>query len=441
MIEFNKIQLKPSSVLGIPIKTYDNDFTFIINGEEFKTSRIISDLLSPKICNIHFSDPTSNVYIINTSHKGNFSRFLNLATFDEIDIPENEQCFISEVIEKLGLEYIKVTTIDSSTNLTIDNVFPMIQKHEKFERIYSKLFSEEIDFISEHFYEICETKEEELKQLSIGTLFRIINNQKLKLNSEDQLLHFLNEIYGLNSNYSILYECVQFVNVTTDVMKEFLSVFDSEFISRGTWLALSCRLENEITKENKNESANRYNNQKQQPKNEGMTFVAPSDNSFSGILNFLRKKSNKNIESEVEITGSSVLDSSDRHQPRNVVDYENQSNEFYTKDQPDNWICFDFKEHRIIPTDYTIKSYDCIQNYRSAKSWKLEVSNDNNSWEVIDEVENCEEVNGNCKVHTFRIKQQPSNAVRYLRMKSTGKCWNGQNHFNIGKFEIYGALL
>ena len=46
---------------------------------------------------------------------------------------------------------------------------------------------------------------------------------------------------------------------------------------------------------------------------------------------------------------------------------------------------FDFKDHKIIPTDYTLKSNSSSANVQKPKSWVIEGSNDNNSWEVIDE--------------------------------------------------------
>lgn len=48
-----KIQLKTTSILNVSLQSYEKDFSFLVNGEEFKTSRIISDLLSPKICQLH----------------------------------------------------------------------------------------------------------------------------------------------------------------------------------------------------------------------------------------------------------------------------------------------------------------------------------------------------------------------------------------------------
>ena len=62
----SKMQLKTSCILTVPFQTYDADFSFIVNGEEFKTSRFISDLLSPTICKMHLNDPTVDTYIINT---------------------------------------------------------------------------------------------------------------------------------------------------------------------------------------------------------------------------------------------------------------------------------------------------------------------------------------------------------------------------------------
>lgn len=58
MIDENQIILKPISILNVPFQIYQKDFTFFVNDEEFKTNKIISDILSPKICQIHYNDPT-----------------------------------------------------------------------------------------------------------------------------------------------------------------------------------------------------------------------------------------------------------------------------------------------------------------------------------------------------------------------------------------------
>ena len=93
------MQLNPSTILNVPIETYPNDFTFIVNGQKFKTSRLVSDLLSPKISHIHANDPTYDTFTIDTSNHGNFDNILKLVNFKEVNYPEKEIPFISEVIE------------------------------------------------------------------------------------------------------------------------------------------------------------------------------------------------------------------------------------------------------------------------------------------------------------------------------------------------------
>ena len=131
------IQLKPSSILNVPLQTYIEEFSFLVNGKEFKTNRLISDLLSPKICQIHSNDPVFNEFVINTTKDGDFNNILNLAKFDQIAIPLNEVEFIGEVIEILGNESFNSFISNEITKITIDNVISLLKLHEKFRKIYS----------------------------------------------------------------------------------------------------------------------------------------------------------------------------------------------------------------------------------------------------------------------------------------------------------------
>jgi hypothetical protein len=54
-----------------------------------------------------------------------------------------------------------------------------------------------------------------------------------------------------------------------------------------------------------------------------------------------------------EITASSVYPLGSAA-PHNVVDFKNQYSDFDWKDQPSQWIYWDFKTLKIEPTHYTI---------------------------------------------------------------------------------------
>lgn len=197
MSETNQIQIKITSIKDVPMNTYGEEFTFIVNGQEFPTSRLFSDLLSSKICRIHQVDPTYNRMIINTKHAGNFSKFLEDCKFDETQIDEQSILFYNEIIEHLGEEHFNITTLTTTKETTYDekeNILKHISRH-RTEGIFSQdKYENEINEISQHFYEYVEHYATEMKELEYEILNDIISNSDLRLKTEDQLF----EIHQFN---------------------------------------------------------------------------------------------------------------------------------------------------------------------------------------------------------------------------------------------------
>ncbi|KAK8899377.1 hypothetical protein M9Y10_001692 [Tritrichomonas musculus] len=436
MIEKNQIKLETSTILNVPFQMYDKDFTFIVNGEEFQTCRIVADILSPKISANHITDPTINQYSITTREKGDFSFFLQLLNFNEIDIPKTETKFISEIIENLGNESIIINDKDIEGGITNDNVFELINKHENSHFFYSKYISGEIEFISSHFFEIVETHQEEMMNLPLEILERILMSDKLRLKSEDQLLNFLNNLYKNSNMYSNLYEYVQFLNVSQKTMIEFLSIFDFNDITKQIWIMLLTRLEQTLNKPIELVSnRNRYNSI-------GTPILYERNKEFDGIFNYLRKTSNGNISEELNITSSSIDRDDDSWSDQNVILFDDQNKYFASKDLPNSWLCFDFKERRVIPKNYTIRSYIATIKYGChPKSWVIEGSDDNEQWIAIDEQNDCPFINGNNLVYTFTILNPRNKAFKYIRMRQTNKSWNEHDHLCVNSFELYGLLI
>lgn len=440
MEQQNQVYLKLSSILNVPIQIYEKDFSFIVNGKEFKTSRLISDLLSPVISRIHINDPTFDTFVINTNQNGDFSHILNLTNFKSVNIAEEEIPFFSEVIEALGSGSIEHHFENDNIEITSDNILNFIKKHEKLNKNNCELFSKEIEFVSSHFFELCEQQGEDMKELSISTLLRILNNDHLRLKSEDQLLKFINDLNSKNSKYSILYETVLFINVTSNSMKEFLSVFEVSEMTGGTWNELSKRLCKEIEKkQEQNESQREERYIEDDEESEAVIFEYAEDKVFKGIFNHFQEKTGGQIEKEINFTASSVF--SDSFHPQNVASFENQNKVFRSGNSENNWICFDFKEHRVVPTHYTIKSRKCRPNDIHPRSWVVEGSADESSWETIDAESNCSYLNGRNLVHTFALNHPKTTKFRYIRMRCTGPDWSNTYYLMLDSFEIYGRLI
>lgn len=118
MSETNKVYLNSSCLLNIPFQTYANDFSFIVNGKEFQTSRLISDLISPLICKMHLNDPTISTFTINTTQQGDFSQILNIFNFKQNSISSSEIPFILEVIEILENDSIELQELNENVEIT-----------------------------------------------------------------------------------------------------------------------------------------------------------------------------------------------------------------------------------------------------------------------------------------------------------------------------------
>lgn len=419
----SKIQLRPESISDVPLQIYEQDFTFIVNGEEFKTSRLISDLLSPKISQMHSSDPTLDTFVINTLHKGNFSNLCRLLNFKENDFSTDEFLFISEVLESLGNSYIDF--FDGQNDINADNVLSLIAHHAKYEKIYSKSIQKEIDFISLNFSQLFESQEnlKKLCNLNIDTIHSIINNENLRLKDEDELLQFINKLYLTDSKYSPLYEKVQFINLSKKAIKEFVEIYDFNDISGVMWNKLTEMLIGQT--DSKSEE-------------NGLTFSVEEKKLLSGIINYLVNKSSGN---DIDITSSSFMNNDDRYHPKNVVFYGKSDKCFLSENEPDSWICFDFKNHAVHPTNYIIRSPKNEITNHYLKNWVIEGSNDKIQWEVLDKQIGCEFLVGSELIHTFTIRNQNYDTFRFIRLRQNGPNVFNSDYLAIKNFELYGRLV
>ena len=210
----SRIKLQTESVFQIPLGNYPADFTFIVNGENYETNKLAADLISTKIATIHRSDPTLSEYSITTTSKGSFNTFLRLLTFEDQPISENEIAFISEVVEKLGTEKIQINI--ATVEISLDNVFELLNLHIKNPIFYSNQISQEIEFLSVHFYELNDTLINKAIKLDYTIIEKIISNENLSLLSEDQLMIFIDKLCSINTDYSNLYSYVYFNNISKE---------------------------------------------------------------------------------------------------------------------------------------------------------------------------------------------------------------------------------
>lgn len=198
----SNFSLNPAFLKDFPFDKYGPNFTFIVNGKKYRTSRLIADLLSPIIRNNHYNDESNNELIIDIQQKSiqndYFLDFLQLATFQEYHIDTKQREIYSEYFLQLGNvnEYLRLQSYHSNKPSETESI-------EIIKKLSNSKFSEQIDHkngqiqhhienISKHFSQISKN---ELENIKIEFLEEIIKNDKLKLQSEDELFEYIIEKY------------------------------------------------------------------------------------------------------------------------------------------------------------------------------------------------------------------------------------------------------
>ena len=241
-------------------------------------------------------------------------------------------------------------------------------------KVYDNI-SKLIIYIASNFTDI---DKEELKQLDNEIIEDIISNKSLQLEEEDELFDFLIKKYENDKTIGNLFEYVDFTSISEEEILKFTTEFDFDDLNLSIWQSICKRL---LTSKKIEQKVKRYKNL--------IVKKRPSNNKeFDGIFNYLTQETGGNIHNNgtIKITSNSIH--GDNHHPKNLVDY--QSNNYYDSNcnVQDPTICFDLKDKRVQLTSYSIKSQNLKAGSYHLKNWVIEVSNDKNSWEIVDEHSN-----------------------------------------------------
>lgn len=182
----------------------------------------------------------------------------------------------------------------------------------------------------------------------------------------------------------------------------------------------------------------------------GVRHVEPSDGRpLGGIISYLTKKCGGNVHKQkvVAVTSSRSRTGKDAHTARNAVDLEATSvfcspcrdPKADIPDAPNNWICYDFKERKVLPTHYSIRSFvdgDAWVYQGFMKSWRIEVSMNGDGWTVIDKRDNNSLLHRQGVVATFEVERKER--CRFVKLVQIGRNTHGDDMLCICAFELFG---
>ena len=169
-----------------------------------------------------------------------------------------------------------------------------------------------------------------------------------------------------------------------------------------------------------------------------------SSKRFKGILSHLGNGDpQKALDDKIiDIKASSVYGNYANHQPRCVLNQISSDN-FYSKNEPNSWLFIDFKEIKVNPSHYSIKSNGWSgKGNHHPQSWDIEGSTDLISWDLLDSRRNETSLDDRDASNTFTISCQTNKRkyYRYLRIMQKDKNTANNNHLVIGSIEFFGQI-
>jgi hypothetical protein len=144
---------------------------------------------------------------------------------------------------------------------------------------------------------------------------------------------------------------------------------------------------------------------------------------------------------------SGALNNDPDYAAKNAADLETFScfESAYRKKEEDiphtrnNWICYDFKERRIVPTHYSIRTYCSVPDDWHLKSWLVETSADGKRWREVAREEDNKQLNRCNFTGTFEVAD--GGECRFIRLVNIGRNHYGRDDICISACEIFGSLV
>jgi hypothetical protein len=157
-------------------------------------------------------------------------------------------------------------------------------------------------------------------------------------------------------------------------------------------------------------------------------FPLRKPNSLEGVISYLTRKHGGNVHDKGIVTITSKSDKYD--DVRKVADLTSDWG-FMSKNEPGQWVCWDFRELRVRPTHYTIRG-------SHMKSWVVESSLDGEAWTEIDRKTDNQDFK-KFTMASFAVSERAE--CRFIRLTPTDKNHLGNDYQTIDAFEIFGTLL
>ena len=432
--------------------SHAKEFMFVFGEDKsFSVQTIIAEFLSPKVARMRRFDASVNSYTLTSEYTCACTAFQALVESfcHGKPLTVGESNFEDLIRLACGLENDELlAALLGMMNLDewdVEKAITLLQMDMCMRGRVVTHYDELVAFVASRFHEISEAT---LKGLDIETAAAILSHPELHVVDEDTLYDFIRSRAEDDKSFAPLLEFVYFEYLSTDRIEDFAEFATDHLLdalNASLWSRVCRRLINanatngQIRSPRVSSAGSDAEIEQQEQKPPGTEFSYDAFSPLNGIIAHFTREYGGNVHEKgvVNVTSSSVYYSG--AEANNAVDLEGESY-FISKDEVDTWICYDFKQWRVAPTSYTIKTYSSGTGWHHLKSWVFEVSHDGDSWETVDRRDNNNDLNNSSVTRNFAVSSTGQEGYRYIRLRQTGPNHHGDYWVEIASLEIFGGL-
>ena len=409
------------------------DFEFVCgNHGAVRVHPVLAELLSPKVARIRRGDAGAARYVFRDDSPCVFDAFAALV--------ERLQRGQRLHVDKSNFEGLVRVSCELESEEIFSSMLGMVDLgaldvDEALKILMIKGVAAQCDelvkAVAEKFHELSE---ESLAAIDLGTATALLSHPSLRVRDEDSLYEFVSRRARDDTAFVCLFEFLYFEYLSEDRVKEFASFARDALLGNlnaVVWDRICKRLVQSVPLKG--------NPRRVEPERIGQEFAYDASRPLDGIIAHLTRECGGNVHERGVVDVSAINIHSSGYEPKNVVDLGTDKG-FCSKNQPGSCLCYDFKERRVTPTSYSIKSIPCTPAAAHPKSWVFEVSNDGISWEAIDRRDDNMDLNAKTVTRNFSTNCKADQSFRFIRFRQTGKNHGSNDVLAFASLELFGKL-
>ena len=320
-------------------------------------------LISNKISKMKSIDPTIDELAI--SHQTTIHYLKQIYQ----EMQNKQKCHNIEIIFqsiqdfKYYMEDIDSQLLPTSINeeeITVSNSVDLLHEYLVFSKFDHEngFYQKVVKFISSNFDDV-QNKE----KLSVDELELILSNESFQIHS---LFEFLvNFIEEKGEKAKCLFGYIEFQNLPVSDIELFLQKVTLDDLNGPIWSKLQNRLL-------LNFSPSCENNRRYRAGYHLKSFTVNSDKKFSGIIASLNKECGENcsVKGVIDVKCSKIQGN---QKATDLTDYNNNGSHYsWIDNQLGGYFEFDFKDKKVVLTDYELQTPNCGKENSYPKNWSVE---------------------------------------------------------------------